>query len=575
MIKYKSSKQQTTINQKPLTWIKDCITLAKPFWISSEKYKAISLITIIIILNLAQVWITVILNKWYNSFYTALQNYDKASFSILIIRFCFIAFIAITCGVLASLFLKFLEIKWRKWLINYYLNNWFNDKAFYKTRFLDQISDNPDQRISEDINSFIILTLSLTLGLLNSLVTLFSFIFILWNLSGNLNFSIGTEHFTIYGYLVWAALIYAIIGTYITFKIGKPLVKLDFQQQAYEAGFRYSLVRIREYNENIAFFSGENKEHHNIMYYFKLVVNNFVDIIYREMKIGIFGIGYAQIAIIFPFLVAAPKYFSKIIKLGDVMQISNAFGNVLNSLSFFVNSYSSLCGWRATMDRLIGFQRDIEEASKLTGLETKSGNNILELKNIDLHLPDGTFLAKNISFTLNSGDKLLIQGKSGCGKTSILRAIAKLWHLADGNIYQKPGVQSLFISQMPYLPIDSLAFAISYPKAQHLPDEVQLKDILIKCHLSHLIDHLYGINDWSKILSPGEQQRVAFCRILINKPDIVYLDESTSALDEETEDELYKLLTTELPNIVIVSIAHRSNLAKWHNQNLNFNTLVG
>ena len=568
-------KTQTTLNRRPILWIKDCISLAKPFWVSSEKYKAIVLITLVIALNLAQVGMTVLINKWYNGFYNALQNFNKTVFNSFIIKFCFLAFTAITFSVLAYYFRKLLEIRWRKWLVNYYINRWFSHKAFYKTKFLNQISDNPDQRISEDINAFIILTLDLSLGFLNSVVTLFSFVIILWTLSGNWGFTISGHHFTIYGYMVWAALLYAIFGTYITFKIGKPLIRLDYQQQAYEAGFRYSLVRVRENSESIAFFNGEEMERNNLMHKFKLVFNNFVGIIYRQMKIDIFGVGYAQIAIIFPFVVAAPRYFAKIIKLGDVMQISSAFGRVQGAMSYFINAYTSLSGWRATMDRLLGFQKAVDQTANLNGLEIKSGNNILELKNVVLSLPDGQILAKNISFTLNNADRLLVKGRSGCGKTTLLRTIARLWHFAKGEINQKPHTTSLFIAQKPYIPIENLAFAVSYPKTQHLPSDIEIKQILIDCKLDNLVDKLAEINDWSNVLSLGEQQRIAFCRILINKPDVVYLDESTSALDEETENELYKLIVDRLPNTVIVSVTHHSSVAKWHNQVLDFNKLVG
>lgn len=567
-------KKQTTLNRKPILWIKDCLSLAKPFWTSPEKYKAFALITLVIILNLAQVSMTVIINKWYNGFYDAIQSFDKTTFNKLIIRFCFLAFTAITFSVLAYYFRKLLEIKWRNWLTNYYIDKWFSYKAFYKTKFLNQISDNPDQRISDDINSFIVLTLDLSLGLLNSVVTLFSFVVILWNLSGNLNFNIGNHHITIYGYMLWAAVIYSIFGTYITFKIGKPLIRLNYQQQAYEAGFRYNLVRVREYSESIAFFDGEPTEHNHLMHKFRLVLNNFVSIIYRQMKIDIFGVGYAQVAIIFPYIVAAPRYFAKIIKLGDMMQISSAFGRVQGALSYFIEAYSSLSGWRATMDRLLGFQKAVAQSQQLSGITIQEGINTLELNKINLLLPNGKILAKNISLVLNTSDRLLIKGNSGCGKTTLLRTIAQLWPFVDGTIKQKLQIKSLFLSQKPYLPIDNLAFAISYPKTKNLPDKLQINTILTKCKLGHLIDSASTVEDWGNILSLGEQQRIAFCRILINKPDIVYLDESTSALDEETENELYNLLLSELPNTVIVSIAHRSNVAKWHNQILDFNKLV-
>ena len=410
---------------------------------------------------------------------------------------------------------------------------------------------------------------------MNSVVTLASFVFILWKLSGNFSFTIATYHFTIHGYMVWLALIYSAIATYIIFKIGRPLIRLDYQQQAYEANFRYSLVRVREYSENIALYGGETKEQNNLMHKYASVFNNFVAIIYRQMKISIFNVAYGQIAVILPTLLVAGRYFAKIIKFGDVMQIADAFGRVQGALSYFIDAYVSLSGWRATMDRLLGFERAIEQATNLTSIEIKPGDTTLKLHNVTLNLPSGDLLAEGISFTLNAGDRILIKGRSGCGKTTLLRAISGLWHFATGDIYQKPHITSLFISQKPYLPIDNLTHTICYPKVQHLPDDGELMKILKLCGLMHLSGKLHEINDWVNILSIGEQQRVAFARILINKPDIVYLDEATSALDEETEAELYELLVKDLPQMVIVSVAHRSSVARWHTQELNFNQLIG
>lgn len=567
-------KQQTTLDRNPIIWVKDFLHLARPYWKSEEKYKAFSLIILIIIFNLLTVAMTVIFNKWNNGFYDSLQNYDKKAFTHLLIQFTYLAFFYIVFQILAYYFRKILELRWRKWSTNYYINSWLKNKAFYKTKFLSQISDNPDQRISEDINSYIVISLDLTLGLMNSVVTLVSFVFILWKLSGSFSFTIATHHFTIYGYMVWLALIYSVVATYIMFKIGRPLIRLDYQQQAYEASFRYSLVRVREYSENIALYNGETKEHNNLMHRYMSVFNNFIAIIYRQMKINIFNVGYGQIAIILPTLLVAGRYFAKTIKLGDVMQIADAFGRVQGALSYFIDAYTSLSGWRATMDRLLGFEKAVEQASYLTAIEIKPGDSMLKLHNLSLNLPNGDSLAKGITFTLNAGDRVLIKGRSGCGKTTLLRAISGLWHFATGDIYQKPQITSLFISQKPYLPIDSLAHTICYPKTQHLPSHDELEQILKQCGLVKLTSKLHEVNDWSNILSVGEQQRIAFCRILVNKPNIVYLDEATSALDEETEAELYELLVKQLPDMVIVSIAHRSSVAKWHTQELNFNQLV-
>ena len=565
---------QTTLNRNPLIWVRDFWRLAKPYWNSEEKFKASLLLALCIIFNLLAIAGTVMINKWYNVFYDAIQNYNKVAFYHAIIKFCIIAFVYIACMISAFYCQKVLEIKWRRWLTKYYLEQWFSYKAYYKTKFLSAISDNPDQRISIDISSYISVSVTLILGLLISLVTLVSFSIMLWDLSGTISFAIAGHKITIYGYMLWAAVIYAIAGTYVMFKIGRPLIRLDYLKQVYEADFRYGLVRVREYSENIAFYNGEAPEKANLMRRFTHVVNNFMAIIFRQIKISIFGSGYAQLAIIFPIVVAAPRYFAKLIKLGAVMQILNAFGKVQDSLSYFINAYTTLSDWRATMDRLLGFQTAIKEASELKILAIqKHGMHTLKLKHVKLNLPDGEPLAQNISFCLESGDRLLVRGRSGCGKTTLLRTIAGLWSFAEGDISQAPNLNSLFISQKPYLPIDQLRNAICYPKIKDLPDNSTLVKIMQDCQIGHLMTKLNKVMDWNNTLSLGEQQRVAFCRILINKPDIVYLDEATSALDEENEAILYNLIIKHLPNTTIVSVAHRSSVSRWHTQELDFNQL--
>lgn len=564
------------MKRNPIVWIKDAWHLARPYWKSNEKYKSMALISLVIIFNLLVVYMTVIFNKWSNSFYDAIQAYDKAGVFKLIYKFCWLAALYIAFQIVAYYFRKILEIRWRRWMTKYYLDNWFKAKAYYKTRFSTEECDNPDQRISADIDSFIALFMDLTLGLMNSTVSLFSFAFILWHISGAITFNAFGHHINIQGYMLYAAILYALLGTYLTFKVGRPLIKLSFQQQAYEADFRFGLMRIREHSENIALYNGEEQEKGNLLIRFNNVVNNFVSTIYRQMKIDILGVAYGQIAIIFPLLVASPRYFAKIIKLGDLMQISQAFGHVQGALSYFISSYTTLSGFRAIMDRLHGFELSINEADSFKELETKPLTNssaYLTLENITLNLPDGKALTKNINFNLNSGDSILIKGKSGSGKTTLLRTIAGLWHYASGSIYQKPGLSTLFVGQKPYLPISNLNIAICYPKSPDPLDDELIKQLLIKCNLTHLISQLDIENDWGSLLSVGEQQRIIFCKILINKPDIIYLDEVTSALDEDTEAVMYELLKTSLPNSVIISVGHRSTIAKWHNHTLDFNQL--
>ena len=328
-------------------------------------------------------------------------------------------------------------------------------------------------------------------------------------------------------------------------------------------------MRIREHAENIAFYNGEQLEESGLLHRFKNVVDNFVGIIYRQIKIDVFSVGYAQLAVIFPLIVASPRYFAKIIQLGDLMQIASAFGRVQDALSYFINSYSSLAGFRATMDRLYGFQMVINHADDLTGLPVQNGGDYLTLRNLNVNLPNGDSLLENISLCVNSGDRLLIRGKSGSGKTTLLRTIARLWHFASGDIYQKPNLTSLFIAQKPYLPIGSLKDAICYPKDANEVADLDVLQLLEECNLAHLKDSLHLSADWSSKLSVGEQQRVAFCRVLANNPDIIYLDEATSALDEETEELMYKTLVEKLPKSAIISVGHRSTIKKWHNQELN------
>lgn len=560
-------------NNSPISWIKDAWILAKPYWQSNEKYKSGFLLALVIICNLLAIGAQVMVNKWYNSFYNILQTYDKDALWESIARFCIIASFYVLFSVISAYILKFVTIRWRIWLTKYYMDNWFKYKAYYKTRFLNTISDNPDQRISEDINSFIVLFLQLTLGFISAIVTFISFIGILWGLSGTINLSFNGYSINMPGYMVWLAIIYAVVGTYIMFKLGKPLIKLDFNQQKYEANFRYSLIRVRENAEPIAFYNGEIEESKNLVNKFTNVVNNFYQIISRELRLNIFSSSYGQISIIFPLIINTPRYFAKSLKLGDLMQITSAFSKVENALSFFIGAYSAISGGRAVMDRLYGFQQTIYETDNLSRLPIILNNNKphLELNQLTINLPNQKTLIKNISLSLNSGDRLLIKGRSGSGKTTILRTLAGLWSYAKGNINMKLGLNILFIPQKPYLPIGKLKDAICYPKIDNIPNNEQIIHFLKSCESDNLIPALEHENNWMDILSLGEQQKLTFCRILINNPDIICLDEATSAIDEETEAKLYEILVTNLPNSIIISVGHRSTIKKWHNHELNVN----
>jgi putative ATP-binding cassette transporter len=554
--------------------IKDCWYLAKPYWTSEDKWRAIGLVSVVIALNLLSVYMSVLFNKWYNEFYDSIQQFHKAEFYKLLIRFTYYAFIAITISVVSYWVRKILEIRWRTWITKYYIDSWLNKHAYYKTRFIKDSVDNPDQRISEDLNSFLVTVLDLTLGFISNIVTLFSFVFILYTLSGPLVFSLFGHKFTIGGYMVWVALIYSFIATVITFIIGRPLIKLNFLREAVEANFRFGLMRIREYSENIAFYKGEKQESTNLHSKFNNVIANFLAIVYRQMKLDIFNVGYSQLAVIFPMLVSAPRYFAKQIQLGDLMQISSAFGKVQGAMSFFIDGYGSLASLRAIMDRMLGFQNSVEAATSLASSEiTNSTNDNMYVRITDLQLmrPDGKPMSKFINLSAKSGDVVLVKGRSGTGKTTLLRSIAGIWPYSSGKIEKRADLTELFIGQRPYLPDATLREALCYPMNAQDVNLTKIHNVLNDVNLAYLANELDVKTDWSKMLSLGEQQRLAFARVLINEPNIVYLDEATSSVDEEMEEQLYRLLTTRLSNSLIVSIGHRSTLNKWHNIIYDFN----
>jgi putative ATP-binding cassette transporter len=370
--------------------------------------------------------------------------------------------------------------------------------------------------------------------------------------------------------MVWMAILYAIIGTYITFKIGNPLIKLNYQQQKYEADFRYNLVRVREYAEQVASYSGEEVEHKVVTRDFDNIVDNFMASVRRNLKINLFNYGYGQLSTIMPTIISAGRYFSKQITLGDMMQINSAFMRVEYSIAYFIYIYSDIANLRSIMNRLHGFNKMIAEINATQMVRINHNQDYyLKIDDLQIETPDKRILIESFSMQADRGDRVLIQGNSGIGKSTLLRTLNRLWPYASGNIYYKPGLKSLFISQKPYLPKVNLKEAICYPKAHNLPSDNQVSEILIQCKLASLVPQLYLIHDWGNHLSLGEQQKLIFARIIINRPDIIYLDEVTSSLDERSEAELYLLLNKVLPNSLIISIGHKSSLTQFHNQVIN------
>lgn len=545
--------------------------LTRAYWYSPEKWQARGLLTVIIGLNLGHVYILVLLNQWNNRFYNALQTLNREEFFSALGEFALLAAAYILVAVYQIYLRQMLEINWRRWLTEDYLQAWLSERAYYRLQILDTGTDNPDQRISEDLRLFTSYTLRLSLGLLRSVVTLVSFIAILWRLSGELTVPIGSWQMVIPGYLVWAAVGYAIVGTWLTVKIGRPLVGLNFNQQRYEADFRFSLIRLRENSESVAFYGGESQERVHFLDRFRLVFANFRQLMVQQKKLTWFTSGYFQIAIIFPYVVAGPRYFAGQIQLGGLMQIASAFGRVQDALSFIVDTYPELAEWRAVVNRLLGFENHIREVHSLPGgIQVKRTENpALRARGLDVNLPNGEALLRSIHLDIEPGDSLLITGASGCGKSTLMRSIAGLWPFGSGCIAIPEDKKIMFVPQRPYMPLGTLRDALLYPHANGIVNDASIRTVMVHCGLEEFVDKLDQSDNWSHILSLGEQQRIAFARMLLTKPDWLFLDEATSALDEPTERQLYRLLREKLPYAAIISIGHRNTLHSFHSKKLN------
>lgn len=548
--------------------------LAAPYWRSEEKWGAWGLLAVIVSMNLGMVYVNVLLNQWNNEFYNALQNLDKAAFVKALWRFSYLAAAYIVIAVYQVYLSQMLQIRWRRWLTRRYLERWLGNHAYYRMQLRGNGTDNPDQRISDDIGLFVDRSLNLSLGLLTSVVTLVSFTTILWHLSGALSFSLGTgREFSIPGYMFWAAVGYALIGTWVTARIGRPLIRLNFDQQRYEADFRFSLVRLRENSESIALYRGENQEQAGFANRFRSVVDNYWQIMRRQKRLTWFTAGYSQVAIIFPILVAAPRFFSKEIQLGGLMQIAQAFGQVQGALSYLINSYTDIANWRAVVERLSSFTAGIRQVDEDTATGraiayATSPDGLLRVNALRLHLPDGSPLLEDVELQLAPGQSMLITGPSGSGKSSLIRALAGIWPFGEGRVLLPIHARVLFLPQKPYLPLGTLKEVLFYPNPPG--DQEELSAVLECCKLPQLKDRLDDYDNWSQTLSLGEQQRVAFARALLAKPNFLFLDEATSALDEPTEAVLYRLLKDRLPETAIISVGHRTTLQAWHDIRVNF-----
>jgi vitamin B12/bleomycin/antimicrobial peptide transport system ATP-binding/permease protein len=548
--------------------------IAAPYFRSEDRLAGRVLLAAVIAIELSLVLINVLLNQWNNRFYNALQEKNWDGFVREIGIFCVLATFYIALSVYQLYLNQWLQIRWRRWMTSTYLGEWLHNANHYRMQLRGDAADNPDQRITDDVKLFVDQTLNIGVGLLSAVVTLASFVVILWGLSAESPLHIFGREFMIPGYLVWGALIYAIFGTALTQWIGSPLVNLDFQQQRYEADFRFNLVRVRENAEQIALLQGEGAERQRLSERFGRVVDNWYAIMQRTKRVTAFTSSYAQAAVVFPYILVAPAYFADKIQLGGMMQTASAFSSVQQALSFFVSAYRTLAEWRAVVARLDGFETAINSAAALAtspdsiGVVAATGSDNIDLEQLLVKLPNGAPLVSTDRFVIRSHQRTLVTGPSGAGKSTLFRAIAGVWPFGSGAIAIPSNATLMMLPQRPYFPVGSLKAAIVYPAEASAFASDRVSDALIALGLPRLAAELEQEAHWNRMLSLGEQQRLGLARALLHAPQFLFLDEATASLDEVSEAELYHLLEAKLPATTVVSIGHRSTLAAFHQRNV-------
>jgi putative ATP-binding cassette transporter len=542
------------------------------------------LLAALVATELSLVGIAVLLNQWYNTFYNALQERNWDVFIYQLLFYCGLAAAATVLQVYQLYLNQWLQIRWRRWMTKVYLSHWLEGANHYRMQLLGDAADNPDQRIADDIRLFIERTITIGVGMLGAFVTLASFITILWTLSAAAPLDLFGAWVVIPGYLVWAALIYAILGTSLTHLIGWPLVQLNFNQQRYEADFRFNLVRVRENSEQIALLGGEAAESDRLLMRFGNVVANWHRIMSRQKRLTFFTTGYTRFALVVPFIVVSPAYFAGTIQLGGLVQTAGAFGSVETALSFFIAVYRDLAEWRAVIARLDGFDRSIAAARAAAEANTapvtttsappppenlpsapKTG---LTIAGLSVRLPNGAPLVASEDLFIEAGERALVTGPSGCGKSTLFRAIAGVWPFGTGTVAVPRGAKLMMLPQRPYFPVASLEAAVSYPSEERAFTSERVIEVLEAVGLPALARRLPEEAHWNRMLSLGEQQRLGIARAILQAPDYLFLDEATASLDEASEAKLYRLLQERLSRATIVSIGHRSTLTAFHKRHL-------
>jgi putative ATP-binding cassette transporter len=553
--------------------------LAIPYFRSEDRWPGRILLAAVVAIELSIVGINVLLNQWNNAFYNALQEKNWATFVYQLKYFCVLAAIYIVLAVYQLYLNQWLVIRWRRWMTKTYLERWLDGPNHYRMQLLGDAADNPDQRIAEDINSFIGGgpssggVLPIGLGLLNSIVTLISFALILWGLSSTAPLHIFGTTLAIPGYLFWIALIYAIGGTILTHLVGRALIRLNFLQQRYEADFRFNLVRVRENSEQIALLEGEPAERDRLLTRFASIIGNWMAIMSRQKKLTFLTAGYSQVSLVFPFIVVSPAYFAGALQLGGLMQTASAFNSVQGALSFFITAYRSLAEWRAVIERLSGFHQSVElarAAARIPPVITHkmADTEAVRIDALAVRLPNGAPLLNADGISIAAHDKVLVTGPSGAGKSTLFRVLAGIWPFGSGTIEVPRGATVMTLPQRPYFPIATLGAAVAYPAEPGTFSSERIADVIAAVGLPKLVERLDEEAHWNRMLSLGEQQRLGIARAILHKPDYLFLDEATASLDEPAEAALYKLLQERLPDSTIVSIGHRATLAAFHDRRL-------
>lgn len=559
-------------NERITTW-----SLIKPYWVSDEKWIAWGLLALVVAINMTMVAVNAWFNTWQRVFFDSIQQYNYPVFKHSLLQFTAIAMAMILLGSYRTYFRQMLEFRWRQWLTTQYMHAWLSGRAYYRIE-RDKLADNPDQRVSVDLQELASTTLALSLDFLSTSVTLLWFSHVLWQLAGPLSFTVFGTDVTIPGYMVWTALLYAVIGSYITHRVNHPLVSINYQQQRVEADFRFSLIRLRENADQIALYEGERTEEKALQGVFGHIRDNWRMIMRYTRRLNIVVVSYSQLAIVFPFIAAAPKYFAKAVSYGGYQQTIGAFGTVSNAFSWFISSYSTLAAWRAVTNRLKEFRRIMAQPQLLesTSRATEHGGihmrmadtTVLRVQALRLLRPDGTPLSTIGSFVIAPGSRVLVRGASGSGKSTLLRSLAGLWPFGSGTIEMPVNARVMFVPQKSYVPIGTLKGALCYPATADAFTAADCADVLRACRLGERVDQLNVSDHWERVLSPGEQQRLAIARVLLQKPDFLFLDEATSALDLDTEAALYHVLTQRLAHAAIVSVAHRESVQAMHDETI-------